>query len=79
MTHNPITQEIREIRHQLAARQGNDVHRIGEELRRRQKESGRRVVRLPKRDPEVPSLNHRLHAIDGEAVSANPESTLLGE
>ena len=35
MTHNPITQEIREIRHQLAAQQGNDVHRIGEELRRR--------------------------------------------
>ena len=41
---------------QLAAQQGNDIHRIGDELRRRQMVSGRRVVRLPKREPEVPSL-----------------------
>jgi hypothetical protein len=75
MTQNPIIQEIREIRHQLAAQQGNDVHRIGEELRRRQMESGRRVVRLPKREPEIPSSNHRMHGIGGEVVTANPEST----
>ena len=75
MTHNPITQEIREIRHQLAAKQGNDVHRIGEELRRRQMDSGRRVVRMPKREPEVPSSNHRVDGIGGEAVNSNPAST----
>jgi len=31
MTHNPITQEILGIRHQLAAQQANDIHRIGGE------------------------------------------------
>ena len=51
MTPNPITEEIRAIRHLLAAQQGNDVFRIGAELRRRQSESGRRVVRLPPRTP----------------------------
>jgi hypothetical protein len=75
MTNNPITQEIREIRHQLAAKQGNDVHRIGDELRRRQMDSGRRVVRMPKREPEVPSSNHPMDGIGGEAVDSNPEST----
>jgi len=51
MVHNPITEEIREIRHVRAAELGNDVRRIGAELGRRQAESGRRVVRLPKRTP----------------------------
>ena len=49
MVHNPITEEIREIRHRLAAQFGNDVYRIGAELRRRQASSDRRVVRLPSR------------------------------
>ena len=70
MTHNPITQEAREIRYQLAAQQGNYIHRIGDELRRRQMVSGRRIVRLPKREPEVPSLNTRMHGI-GECQSRN--------
>ena len=51
MVHNPITEEIREIRHRLAAEFDNDVYRIGAELRRRQSASGRCVVRLPKRNP----------------------------
>lgn len=51
MEPNSITEEIREIRHRLADECGNDVFRIGEELRRREKESGRKVVRLPKRTP----------------------------
>ena len=49
MVHNPITEEIREIRHRLAAEFDNDVYRIGAETRRRQAESGRRVIRLPRR------------------------------
>jgi len=52
MVHNPITEEIREIRHRLAAQFDNDVTRIGDETRRRQALSGRRVVRLPRRIPE---------------------------
>ena len=40
MVHNPITEEIREIRHRLAAQFDNDVYRIGAELRRRQAASG---------------------------------------
>lgn len=51
MTPNPITEEIRQIRHLLAARFENDVYRIGAEIRRGQAASGRRVVRLAKRRP----------------------------
>ena len=62
MVHNPITEEIREIRHQLAAECDNDVHRIGAELRRRQSASARRVVRLPKRSPTIATTNQALNA-----------------
>lgn len=51
MVPNPITEEIREIRHRLAAQFDNDVFRIGAETRRRQATSGRRVIRLPSRMP----------------------------
>lgn len=51
MVPNPITEEIREIRHRLAAQFDNDVFRIGAETRRRQATSGRRVIRLPSRTP----------------------------
>jgi len=62
MAHNPITEEIREIRHRLAAQCDDDVYRIGAELRRRQSVSGRRVVRLPKRTPTVATTNQALNA-----------------
>ena len=51
MVPNPITEEIREIRHRLAAQFDNDVFRIGAETRRRQATSGRRVIRVPSRTP----------------------------
>lgn len=51
MNENPIIEEIREIRHRLAAQFENDVYRIGAEIRRGQSESGRRVVRRPPRQP----------------------------
>ena len=59
MVHNPITEEIREIRHRLAAQFDNDITRIGDETRRRQALSGRRVVRLSRRIPEnqIPANN----------------------
>ena len=53
MVLNPITEEIREIRHRLAAQFENDVYRIGAETRRRQLASGRRVIRLPSQTPAV--------------------------
>ncbi len=45
------TAEIRKIRHELAAKFDNDVDRIYEDLRRKQQESGRKYVRLPRREP----------------------------
>lgn len=35
MVHNPITEEIRDIRHRLAEQFDNDVYRNGAELRPR--------------------------------------------
>jgi hypothetical protein len=75
MTPNPITEEIRSIRHQLAAEQGNDVSRIGAELRRRQALSGRRVVRLAPRTPERRATNNPMHPSGGSADSGMDTST----
>jgi len=57
------TEEIREIRRKLSEEFGNDVHRIAEETRRRQAESGRTYISLPKRQP-LPenTTNQALHA-----------------
>ncbi len=41
---NPITEEIREIRHRLAAQFDNDLDRIFADLQRKEQESGRVVV-----------------------------------
>jgi hypothetical protein len=49
MHHDPITEEIRAIRHALAAKFDNDIHRIGEDIRQRELASGRKFVQLPKR------------------------------
>ena len=52
------TEEIKAIRHRLGAELGFDLQRIIEEIRKRQKESKRHYIRLPKRLPqsEVPLL-----------------------
>jgi hypothetical protein len=60
MMHNPIADEIREIRHRLAAQFDNDVDRIGAEIRRGQAVSGHRVVRRPRRQP-VNTMNQPMH------------------
>ena len=59
------TAEIREIRHQLAAQFDNDVDRIYKDLRRKQQESGRKYVRLPKRVEERPRRADAGDARDG--------------
>jgi hypothetical protein len=45
------TDEIRAIRHELAARFGNDLKKIVADTMRRQRESGLTYIRLPKREP----------------------------
>jgi len=49
MHEDPIVEEIRAIRHKLAAKFDNNLDRILADLRRREKESGRNYVTLPKR------------------------------
>lgn len=46
---DPIIEEIRRIKHEFAARFNFDVHAIGEEIRRLERESGREIVMPPKR------------------------------
>ncbi len=41
---NPITNEIRDIRHRLAAAFDNDLDRIFADLQRKERESGRVVI-----------------------------------
>lgn len=69
MVRNPITEEIREIRHRLAAECDNDINRIGAELRHQQAESGRRIVRLPKRTPTATTTNQAIQRSGGPSVS----------
>lgn len=69
MVTNSITDEIRAIRHRLAAECGNDVYRIGADLRRREKESGRKIVRLSKREPAEYTTNKPMNPSGGTGVS----------
>ena len=57
------TDEIRAIKRRLSEKFDNDIHRIAEDARRRQLESGRPVVSVPL--PSVPTpatTNQRLQA-----------------
>lgn len=67
MSHNPIIDEIHEIRQQLAARLGNDIHAIGDWARQRDAEDDRPVMRLPPRRPAGWSEN----ATDSAATQDN--------
>ncbi len=44
MTEDPIVAEIRQHRKAIAAKHGNDVKRIAEALRKRERESEREVL-----------------------------------
>jgi hypothetical protein len=67
---NPITKQIRESRHRLAARFDNDLDRIVDDLQRRQRESGRLVV-----DRSKDATNHAMQRSGGGDVSDDGEST----
>ena len=49
MRSDPITEEIRNIRHDLAAQFGNDISQIFADVRQREALDGRTYVTLPKR------------------------------
>jgi hypothetical protein len=50
---NPIIGEVRAAREALAKESGDDIERIVEAARQRQAESGRTVVTLPPKTPQV--------------------------
>lgn len=54
------TEEIRAIRHELAARFDNDLDRIVADLQRQQQDSGRQYITLPKRPPQPRSATNNV-------------------
>ena len=66
MVRDAITDGIREIRRALAAKFGNDIRRIGAELRRQQTESDRTFVRLPSRKPRTSDATNEALQSRGE-------------
>ena len=60
------TDEIREIRRKLAVEFGNDLHRIAEDIRRQQRESGRTYITLPRRTPRSDRTTNQVMPPSGE-------------
>lgn len=61
MTPDP-TEEIRAIERKLSEKFDNDIHRIAEDARRCQLESGRRAVPVPAPPVAAPgTAEHRMH------------------
>ena len=52
---DPIVEEVRRIRAEIAARNGNDLRRIFEDARRREGSDGRRVVSYDPSDAAEPT------------------------
>jgi len=67
MPSDPITEEIRNIRHNLAAQFGNDVSRIFADIRQRETSDGRTYVTLPKR----PAPTQMAEPVDARETSAH--------
>ena len=62
MPSDPITEEIRNIRDQLAARFDNDVSRMFADVREREATDGRTYVTLPKRPARTQMGEQRVAA-----------------
>ena len=60
------TDEIRAIKRKLAAECGNDIHRIMEESRRRQRVSGRKSVAVPQHHAMAESTTNKTMHPSGE-------------
>ena len=56
---DPIVEEVRRIRAEIAARSGNDLRRIFEDARSRQGSAGRRVVSYDPADTVAPECEVR--------------------
>ncbi len=52
---DPIVEEVRRIRAEIAARNGNDLRRIFEDARSREGSGGHRVVSYVRTDAEEPT------------------------
>lgn len=52
---DPIVEEVRRHRAEIAAEHGNDIRRIAEDARRRQGTGGRRVISFAPADHVEPS------------------------
>jgi hypothetical protein len=50
---DPIVEEVHEVRASIAKEAGYDLDRLVEAARARQSTSGREVVRLPPRKPDI--------------------------
>jgi hypothetical protein len=66
---NPITQQIRDTRHRLAAKFDNDLDRIVNDLQRQQRESDRHYV-----DRSKQATNHAVHRSGGDDVAGTEDS-----
>lgn len=66
MLDDPITDEIRSIRHALAAEQGTDIVRILADARHREASDGRIYVTLPARSVR--------NSVDTPANRVNPDT-----
>ena len=73
MMTNPITKEIREIRHRLAAEFDNDLERIFADLQRRERESGRETI--DRRGERMLADNQVLHGSSGGETTLHNQST----
>ena len=78
MIPNPID-EIKAIRDKLSAEFDYDVHRIGEETRRQERESGRTFISLPRRIPVPQVVTSELTLASGVRVSAEDAKVLSQE
>ena len=54
MIHDPIVEEVRAVREQLAAQFNFDIRKIVEDARKRQADSQSRVVSFEKKNPPLP-------------------------
>ena len=61
MKDDPIVAEVRQIKEQLAAAFGYDVHAIFSDMRKRQSQFGGRLIRQP-----VPKKAEQVGPADGE-------------
>ena len=67
---NPITQQIREARHRLAAKFSNDLDQIVDDLQRQQRESGRHYV-----DRSQQATKHAMQRSGGGNIPGNSDSS----